>query len=193
MNVPGSALKASFSRRSPSAGCAGDGERLLEREHGLDDGAELGAVRGVAAGEVLVAGEHAVGQAVTAVELGEHFEHGVAIGLRAGDERPDGAGLDGLAVVDAVGGEREVLEAAAFVELDELGGDGLGELEIGVLRDPVVALLVEQAGEIEEIRRAGAVVEPEDAERCILPAELAPVAQRDARAARRADGGSSGP
>ena len=98
-----------------------------------------------------------------------------------------------LAVVDAVGGEREVFEAAAFVELDELGGDGLGELEVGVLRNPVVALLVEQAGEIEEVRIAGAVVEPEDGERFILPAELAPVAQRARGAARLADGGSSGP
>jgi len=126
---------------------------------------------------VLVAGEHAVGQAVVAVELGDHLRGGFAIGVGAGDEGPDGAGFDGLAVVDAVGREREVFEAAAFVELDELGGDLLLELEVGVLVHPVVALLMEEAGEVEQIKRASAVVEPDDAERFILPPELAPVTE----------------
>ena len=58
-----------------------------------------------------------------------------------GDERPDGAGLDGLSVVDAMSGEGEVLEAVALVELEEIGGDALGVLEVRVLRHPVVALL----------------------------------------------------
>ena len=156
---------------------AEDGEGLLEREHGLDDGAELGALRGAAAGEVLVAGEHAVGLAVVAIELPELMEDGAAIGLGAGDERPDGGGFDGLAVVDAVGGEGEVVHAAVLIELDELAGDGDFVLEVGEVGLPVEALGVEQAGEVEELWVAGAVVEPEDYQGVVLPAELAPVAE----------------
>ena len=62
-------------------GVAEDGEGLFEREHGFDDGAELGALRGVAAGEVLVAGKHAVGETVILVEGGEHLVDGRAVGL----------------------------------------------------------------------------------------------------------------
>ena len=54
-------------------------------------------------------------------------------------------------------------------------------LEIGVLGLPVVALLLEQAGQIEQIRRAGPVIEPDHAEQLVLPAELAPVAQGPGR------------
>ena len=54
----------------------------------------------------------------------------------------------------------------------------LGVLEIGVLRLPVVALLVKQTDEIEQLRVAGAVVEPDGGEGVVLPAEFSPVAQR---------------
>ncbi len=54
----------------------------------------------------------------------------------------------------------------------------LGVFEVGELRQPVVALLMEQPDEIEQSCVAGAVVEPDDGERVVLPAELSPVAQR---------------
>jgi hypothetical protein len=51
---------------------AEDGQVLLEREHGFDDGAEFGALTGVAAGEMFVGAEDAIGLAVVAVERVEH-------------------------------------------------------------------------------------------------------------------------
>ena len=158
-------------------GVAEDGEGLFEGEHGLDDGAELGALRGIAAGEVLVAGEHAVGKAVLGVEGGEQLVDGEAVGWLAGEDRPDGGGLDGLAVVDAVGGEGEVGEAA-FGEVELFGGHAGGVAEVGEVCLPVEALGVEEADESEERGVAGAVVEPEGGEGVVLPAELAPVLQR---------------
>ena len=127
---------------------------------------------------MLIAGKHAVRQAVILVEFGDHLSGGFAIGLGAGHERPDGAGLHGLPIVHAVRGKREILEATAFIELDELGGDLLLVLEVRVLRHPVVALLMQKPREVEQVRGAGAVVEPDHAQQLILPAEFAPVAQR---------------
>ncbi len=72
VKVPGSALNASLSS-GRRARHRRDGERLLEREHVFDHRAEFRALRGIAAGEVLVAGEHAVGQAVILVECGDHL------------------------------------------------------------------------------------------------------------------------
>src|SRR6185437_14906100 len=118
--------------------------------------------------------KHAVGQAVPAVEFRQHVRGTVAVDGRAGNEGPYRSRLERLSIVHAMGSKREVLEPAALVELDELRGDLLLELEVGVLREPVVALLVEQAGEIEQVRIAGAVIKPEDGEGFVLPAELAP-------------------
>ena len=148
-------------------------------------------LRRVEAGEVLVAGEHAVGEAVVFVERGKHLGDAAAVGFAAGDDGPDGRGLDGLAVVDAVGGERSIAEAVVFAKLDEVGGDALRVLEVGEVGLPVEALLVQEAGKVEQLGVAGAVVQPEDDEGVILPAELAPVAQGAGGEARRAGGRSS--
>jgi hypothetical protein len=72
----------------------------------------------------------------------------------------------------------EVFEAAALVELDELGGDLLLVGEVGGLGDPVVSLQVKEADEIKKVRLARAVVEAEHGEGFVLPAELSPVAER---------------
>ncbi len=116
MRVPGQGVEGETFEAVAEGWVPGDGEGALQRKHIFDDGAELGALGGIGSGEMLVAGEHAVGQAVIFVQLGNHFEDGGAVGGGAGDQRPDGAGLDGLAVVDAVGGEGEVLEAVALGE-----------------------------------------------------------------------------
>jgi hypothetical protein len=78
-----------------------------------------------------------------------------------------------------VGGESEILEAVGFVvELEKFRSDALGVVEVGVLRHPVIALFAEEMRQVEEVGGAGAVVEPEDAEEIVLPAEFSPVAQR---------------
>ena len=54
-------------------GVAEHREELLERVHELDDRAELGTLKRVAAGEALVAAEHAVDLAVIAIEEVDHL------------------------------------------------------------------------------------------------------------------------
>ena len=93
-----------------------------------------------------------------------------------GEEGPDGRGLDRLTVVDAVGGEGEVAEAA-FGEMELHGSHAGGVAKVGEVALPVEALGVEQADEGEEVGVAGVVVEPEGGEGVVLPAELAPVLQ----------------
>ena len=66
---------------------------MLERKHGLDDGAEFRALGGISSGEVFIAGEHAVGETVVFIERGEHGVDAFAIGGLAGDEPPDGPAL----------------------------------------------------------------------------------------------------
>ena len=61
-------------------GVAGDGERALQRKHVFDHRAQLGTLRRIAAREMLVAGEHAVGQAVVLVQFGDHFQNCGSIG-----------------------------------------------------------------------------------------------------------------
>ena len=79
-------------------------------------------------------------------------------------------------------GEGEILEAAAFVELDELGRDAFCVYwKLAYCAIQSYPCCVQQAREVEQIRRAGAVVEPDDAQQLILPAEFAPVAQRALR------------
>ena len=55
---------------------------------------------------MLIAGEHAVGQAVILVESRDHAEDGGAPRAIPRDKRPYGGGLDGLGIIDAVRGKR---------------------------------------------------------------------------------------
>lgn len=87
-------------------------------------GAQLWAPRRIEAGEVIVAGEHSIGQAVVAVEC---WSCG---GLRCGQKlRPKPAttqaGLDCLPIVYALSSERQILEAFALVQLNWLRCDAL--------------------------------------------------------------------
>ena len=117
-----------------------------------------------------------MGETVVLVQGGKLAGDGGAVLGRARDEVPDRRGFDGLADVDAVDGEGQVgLAAAGGLE----HGFGLrdGGVEVRELGLPVPALVVEEMGELDEFRIAGAVVEPENAEDVILPAKFAPVAQ----------------
>ena len=80
-----------------------------------------------------------------------------------------------------MGCERQVREAAALVELDELRGDHFGVLKVSEVCLPVKSLLVKEADEVEQFGIAISVVEPENAERFVLPAELAPIPQGSLR------------
>src|SRR5437016_4840339 len=60
-------------------GIASNSKRLLEREHEFDDSAQLRTLRWIEAGEVFIAGEHSVGQAVVAVELLDHASGACAV------------------------------------------------------------------------------------------------------------------
>ena len=72
---------------------AQDGGQDFERVHRLDDRAELGPLRGAAAGQVLVAGEDAGGLAVVSVQQVEHPEDGVLVLGIAGEPIPHAAVL----------------------------------------------------------------------------------------------------
>src|ERR1700761_9580146 len=155
---------------------AHDGESDFKREHGFDYCAEFSALRWVASREVLVCGEDAVGQAVIVVELSELMQECLAAFVFSTYERPYGRGFEPHSIVDAMRGERRVAKAIALVEFDELGSDALCVLEVGEFSLPVVSLLVEKIGELDEFGVSGAVVKPEHAQHFIMPAELAPVA-----------------
>ena len=77
--------------------------------------------------------------------------------------------------------ERQVRESIVFLKFDIFRRDSLRVLEIGVLRHPVIPLLVQQVRQVQQVRRACAAIEPDNAEQFVLPAELAPVAQRTPR------------
>jgi hypothetical protein len=125
---------------------------------------------------MFVAGKHSIRQAVVFVELRDHVHHGSPIGLSTGNERPHRPGLNGLPVVYAVGCQCEILEPAAFRELDSLRRYPFFVGEVRVLGYPVVALGMQQRQQIQQFRVTGAVVEPDDAQRLVLPAKLSPVA-----------------
>src|SRR6185437_16122140 len=130
-------------------------QRLFKRKHGLDNSAEFTTLRWIQSGEVLVAREHAIGQAMILIELGKHLVHCLAVSFVVRYDRPDWRRFDGLAVIDAVSRKCDVFQAAAFVEIDELWSDPRSIFEVGKIRLPIVALLVEQTNEIEQARIAG--------------------------------------
>ena len=80
-----------------------------------------------------------------------------------------------------MGGQPQVFEPTAFFQLDIFRRDSLGVLEVRELCHPVVALLAQEASQIDQIRGACAVVEPDHTKKFILPAEFSPVAQRARR------------
>ena len=64
-------------------------KQMLQRVHVFDHGAQLGALRRVAAGQTFVAGKHAGRHAVIAVQLVHHVVDGCAVALIAADAPPE--------------------------------------------------------------------------------------------------------
>ena len=132
-------------------GVAVDGCREGEAIHGFGDGAELGALRGGAAGVVFVAGEDAGALAVEFVEFREGELSELEVVFLAREQVANGAELEGHSVVDAV-----VIEA-------ELGGFlGVFCFERVEVGGPVVGLVEGFLGDGEERGVVGFFVEPEE-------------------------------
>jgi hypothetical protein len=151
-------------------GVAGQGQQQFERVEGFDHGAEFGALDRVAAGETLVAGEHAGGLAVVAVEDLEHAGgEGAVIGL-AGQAPGPGRSFEGHAGVDHM-----------FLPGPEAAArGGGGDILAGVIGAVIEALVVEFAGEIEQPGLAGLFVGVVGGDEAFEPAELAPAEERGA-------------
>jgi len=127
---------------------------------------------------MLVGGEYAIGQAVVVIEFGQLMQEGLPVFIFTAHDSPHWRGFKGHRIVDAVCGECCVAEPLVFVEPDEFPRDALDVFEIGEFSLPVVSLLMEKLCQFDELGIASAVVEPEHAQDFVMPAELAPVAQR---------------
>ena len=68
--------------------------------------------------------------------------------------------------------QRQVLEPLAFLKFYVLCRDALRVFEVIELGLPVIALPVQQLGQIKQIGRTGTVVEPHNTQQLILPAEF---------------------
>ena len=75
------------------------GERYFEREHDFDYGAEFRALRWVEPCEMLVGGEHAIGQAVVAVEFGQLMQEGLPVFILTAHDSPHWRGFERLALL----------------------------------------------------------------------------------------------
>ena len=109
------------------------------------------------------------------VESGQHLLKTAPIQLAARHKRPDRRRLQRLAVIHAVSGERQIAKPLTFIELDHLRRDPLSVSKVRKLRRPVISLCVQQADELQQLWVAGAVIKPDNNQRVVLPAELAPV------------------
>ena len=88
-------------------------KRLFKREHGLYHRAKLTSLRRIAAGEMLIAGEHAIRKTVIGVERRQLLLYCAPVILLARHNRPDRRGFDCLPIVDSVGGEADLAEFLA--------------------------------------------------------------------------------
>ena len=129
-------------------------------------------------GKMLVAREHAVGQAVVLVQFGDHPAAAARSVRKPETSDQTGPVLTACPLLTPWVASARSLSPSPSSSLMNSAVMRCVYWKFGILRHPVVALLVQQASQVEQIRRAGPVVEPDDAEQFILPAELAPVAQR---------------
>ena len=108
---------------------------------------------------MLIGAEHAVGQALILIERADHARGRLAIGRLLREEIPERGGLQTHRVVYAVG-----------IVLGLLVSDFADERKVGEQLRPIEALAFQLAGEIQQFRIAGPVVEPDDAREFVLPA-----------------------
>ena len=120
------------------------------------------------------------------IEHGQVMMNRFPVTLLPGDQEPEWRGLDSLRVVHAMNAEGEILEPV-FVVATAQGSQSNGgrcyllfELEIFEHRPPVETLLTQQLRQFQQAAIAGPVVEPDDRDQFILPAEPPPFLQRPA-------------
>ena len=128
----------------------------------LDDCAEFGTLRGVRAGEMLIAGEHPVGKTMISVQAPRAFaEHGPRSVSEPGKQTKPAPVLMACPLLTPCVASAKVLQPACPLEL----GDTRRVIrcfvfEICILRHPVMSLPVQHRDQVEQLRVASAVIEP---------------------------------
>ena len=165
VNVPGSALKARRSRRSPSAGSPVIASSLLQRVHVFDNRAQFRTLRRIPPGKMLVAREHAVRQAVVFFEFSNHLRTRLC-GRVSDRETSDHTGpvFTACPLFTPWVASARSLRPPPLLSLMNSARDRLRVLEIRILRHPVVSLLMQKTRQFQQIRRTAAVVKPDHAE-----------------------------